>query len=407
MSHFSSVIPRHVRLRTNLLPGALRPGALLPGEWVLAAFVLYAFVRLAISGDFRLEQHSLPRTDFLIVFILVLASRLFVQYRRTPWPAETSGARRFHLAFLFLFLGFLPLVVPPLPSLRPAGGWEGATFDLVIAVFAWVDIVLLVLAPFMLFWLASAQHIKAHGRLDTLGMFRGGWRATLRSLREWVPLLALIYFYSLMSKVIGRGVFGDQDAALGAIDRALFFGHDPRVLCEAIISRPLSEWLSACYVFYLPLLPLVMAVVFAKRDPAPFRELSFALTLTFAIGYITYTFVPAQGPLFVDHFAVNLDAYVGASLRAQLIDRSRVPRDCFPSLHTAISLTLLWGAFRHSRRLFWMLAPIVLSIPFACVYLRYHYVIDILAGVALFAGVAAITSRSKTLQTAFRLNLET
>jgi membrane-associated phospholipid phosphatase len=63
---------------------------------------------------------------------------------------------------------------------------------------------------------------------------------------------------------------------------------------------------------------------------------------------------------------------------------------------------LLWGAFRHTRRLFWVLAPFVLCIPFACVYLRYHYVVDILAGLLLFLGVTVATTRSRALQEAFR-----
>jgi membrane-associated phospholipid phosphatase len=275
--------------------------------------------------------------------------------------------------------------------------------DVFIALYSWGEIVLLVLAPFALFWLASAQHIKAHGRLDSVGMVRQRWRGALSTLRDWLPLIALLYAYGLMGPVIGRGFFGDQDTALARMDRALFFGNDPAHLCERIISRPLSEYLSACYVFYLPLFPLVMATVFAKHDPAPFRELAFALTLILAVGYVTYTVVPAQGPLFVEHFDVSLDAYIGNRLRAQLMDRTRVPRDCFPSLHTGASLTLLWGAYRHVRPLFWVIAPIVLSIPFACVYLRYHYVVDVLAGMALFAGIAGWTSRSERLQRAFRL----
>jgi hypothetical protein len=33
----------------------------------------------------------------------------------------------------------------------------------------------------------------------------------------------------------------------------------------------------------------------------------------------------------------------------------------------------------------------VATIPFACVYMRYHYVIDVLAGIALFATLAVVT----------------
>jgi len=374
---------------------------LLPGEWVLGAFMLYAVGRLFVAGDFTLNQKSVPRSDFAIVFLVVLCIRQLLEYRRTPWPEDAVGQRRLHFVFLFLFLGFVPMVLPHLPSLHPADGWEGGASEVFLALYGWAQVVLLVLVPFALFWIASAQHIKVHGRLDSIGMIRGGWRGAVSTLRDWMPLVALLYFYGLMGPVIGRGLFGDQDALLARLDRAMFFGHDPRVLCEALISRPLSEWLCACYVFYLPLFPLVLAWVFAKRSPAPFRELSFAVTLALAVGYVLYTVVPAQGPLFLDHFDVSLDAYLGARLKAQLMDRTRVPRDCFPSLHTGVSLTLLWGAYRHVRPLFWVLAPIVLSIPFACVYLRYHYVVDVIAGFVLFALVATLTVRSRRLQLAF------
>ncbi len=382
------------------------PFKLLPAERVLAAFLAYAVARLIAAGDFTLNQRSMPRLDFVIVFLLVLVIRALVSYRREPWPPPCAAARRIHLLFLGLFLACLPLVLPRPPSLRPAawgreGSWEGALPDVFLSFYGWTQTVLFVVTPFALYWLASAHHIKLHGRLDTVAMVRGGWRAAIGTLRDWLPIMALLYAYGLMGPVIGRGLFGDQDAALARIDRALFFGHDPRWLCQAVISRPLSEWLSACYVFYVPLFPIVLLPVFAKRDPAPFRELGFALTLTLATGYVLYTVVPAQGPLFVDHFDVNLDAYVGASLREQLMDRTRVPRDCFPSLHTGASLTLLWGAFRHVRPLFWVLAPVVGCIPIACVYLRYHYVIDVVAGAALAAGVAAVATRSPRLQEAF------
>jgi membrane-associated phospholipid phosphatase len=191
-----------------------------------------------------------------------------------------------------------------------------------------------------------------------------------------------------------------MDAPLARIDRAMFLGHDPRVLLEPWISVPLSTWLSATYVLYVPLVPVVVGLVFAREELFPFRELSFALTLTLATGYILYTVVPAVGPLFLDHFDVPLDGYYGDWIKRDLLDKARIPRDCFPSLHTAVSLVLGWGAFRHVRALFWVVLPVVASIPFACVYLRYHYVIDVLAGVVLFLGVVAVTKGSR-LRAAF------
>ena len=77
-------------------------------------------------------------------------------------------------------------------------------------------------------------------------------------------------------------------------------------------------------------------------------------------------------------------------IKEQLMDRTRVPRDCFPSLHTCLTVLLMWGAWRHARSVFWALLPFTVFIPFACVYLRYHYVADVLAGLTLFAIVALV-----------------
>jgi hypothetical protein len=339
----------------------------------------------------------LPPLDLLIVLCVVLSMRQFSTYRRSPWPAGTERARRLHFAFLAVgtFVGLLAELA--IPDLRPApGGGGGAATQTVLALHAWAFTLLALAAPFALLWLTSADFIKVHGRLDTVAMVRARFRGGLRAIRDWLPLLALVYAYGLLEPVIGRGLVGDLDGPLARVDRALFLGRDPAVLLSGIIARPLSTWLSACYVLYVPLLPLVLGLVFAKRDPGPFRELALAVTLVLAVGYVGYTLVPAQGPLFVQHFDVSLDGYYGDWIRRDLMDPARVPRDCFPSLHTAVSLTLLWGAWRHLRPLFWCVLPVVLSIPFACVYFRYHYVADVLAGVLLFVAAASVAARIHT-----------
>ena len=68
------------------------------------------------------------------------------------------------------------------------------------------------------------------------------------------------------------------------------------------------------------------------------------------------------------------------------------PRDCFPSGHTEIPLITLWLAYRFKRRLFWVYLPIVMGLVCSTVYLRYHYVIDVIAGMAL-AGIVILLAR--------------
>jgi len=375
-----------------LAPCSAPPTVVRPSERVLVAFLAYAAVRLAASHDAHLRLRAVPPLDLLLVLGLVVVVRLARDYRRVPWPPSTEAARRLHFAQVGLFVLLAAGLAATVPALRPAPGTGGgAATELVLRIYAWTMAALALVVPFALFWLASAAHIKAHGRLDTLGMLGEQGPRALAVARDWGPLVTLLYVYGLLEPVIGVGLFGDMDLPLARLDRAMFAGHDPRVLLQALISPPLSVWLSACYVLYVPLLPAVLGAVFARRDPAPFRELSFALTVTLAAGYVLYTVVPAEGPLFLDRFDVPLDGYYGDWIKRDLLDPHRVPRDCFPSLHTAVSLVLAWGAFRHARPLFWATLPVVASIPLACVYFRYHYVVDVIAGGALFAAVVALT----------------
>jgi membrane-associated phospholipid phosphatase len=58
-------------------------------------------------------------------------------------------------------------------------------------------------------------------------------------------------------------------------------------------------------------------------------------------------------------------------------------RAAFPSLHTAVSLSMLICAWRFLRTWFWMALPFVLGLWASTIYLRHHYAVDLLAGFVL------------------------
>jgi len=68
-------------------------------------------------------------------------------------------------------------------------------------------------------------------------------------------------------------------------------------------------------------------------------------------------------------------------------------RDAFPSLHTAVTLLTLAFAFKYLRWLFWLLLPVCIGLLVATVYLRHHYVIDLIAGVFLALAAYLIIPR--------------
>jgi membrane-associated phospholipid phosphatase len=59
--------------------------------------------------------------------------------------------------------------------------------------------------------------------------------------------------------------------------------------------------------------------------------------------------------------------------------------DCFPSGHTELTILAWWGSRQLSNRWFGVYFAYTPCIIFATVYLRYHYTVDLLAGVATAA----------------------
>jgi membrane-associated phospholipid phosphatase len=180
----------------------------------------------------------------------------------------------------------------------------------------------------------------------------------------------------------------DYDAALVAFDRALF-GTDPTVALEKIATPFLSDVLTVFYALYY-FHPIVLGTLVLLDDrgrPALARDFpryAFVMVFVFYVSYACYFFVPAIGPRYTLAHAGPLPR--GAI--AQAIDHTldvleKNKRDCFPSGHTMVLVAVLLEAYRRSRKTFWFFLPFAVGLILATVYCRYHYVADVIAGLAL------------------------
>jgi membrane-associated phospholipid phosphatase len=198
------------------------------------------------------------------------------------------------------------------------------------------------------------------------------------------------------------------DQALIAIDHAVFGLHPTQWLASH--SHPVAtEILQIAYSsFYL--LPFVLVVdLYRKKRMQAFRLTFLTIILGFYLSYFGYVAVPAIGPRFTLHTFSNLDEELpgafastqirawlnaGESISADTADPARtVQRDCFPSGHTQITLLVIVLAFRYRARTRWLLAPVGTLLIIATVYLRYHYVIDVAAGIVFAWGTIVLMRR--------------
>lgn len=205
-------------------------------------------------------------------------------------------------------------------------------------------------------------------------------------IRDWFPfLVVLLMYYSLWGDATHLLVTRDRDAALIALDQKLF-GFQASVALQRIVSPPLTSWMEFAYAFHIINIPLVACFIYLRRSRKRFREMmSGVLVITF-FGLLGYLLVPAIGPIYTlrDQFTVPLSQPLAVVNRQiDFLDFARIKRDVFPSLHVGISFVVWLYAYRNSRRLFWILSPLILSLWVSTVYLRYHYLIDAVAGLAL------------------------
>jgi membrane-associated phospholipid phosphatase len=206
------------------------------------------------------------------------------------------------------------------------------------------------------------------------------------TFRDWFPMLLIVLmYYSLWGKGTLLLVPHDRDAMLLVWDQKLF-GADPTLYFQRFISPPLTAWMQFAYAFHLYVIPLVACFIYLYRPRNRFREMMCGLVVISFFGILGYLIVPAIGPEYTLHklYTVPLTQPLAIFNRQiEFMNFARIRRDCFPSLHVGISFLVWLYAWRNSKRLFWILGPLILSLWCSTIYLRYHYAVDCVAGFLL------------------------
>ena len=205
------------------------------------------------------------------------------------------------------------------------------------------------------------------------------------------PLPVVFALYSTLNPLIDRVSPTLMDPFILRADHLLFGGY-PAVYFAGDLPPPLVDLLMIAYVSYYAW-PVAMAVRLYVRGeheqlqpvhhPGGAGNLAELPVLRAGPGHRPALHPgeplrrPAQGWL------------LGTALYEALL-RSPMIRDCFPSGHTALSLLILWYAFRHDRRFFWVMLPFAVGIISATLLMRFHYVLDLVFAVPFLLGVHAL-----------------
>ena len=210
--------------------------------------------------------------------------------------------------------------------------------------------------------------------------------AALRFVRHWYPLPLYIFFFEELGGLVHAIFPSWLDRWFIAFDYNIAGVH-PSVWLARFASPALNDYMQFAYMTYFLYLVILPAILYMQKDRLAFWTVMVSTALAHYSVYVISLLLPVESPYY--SLAVfNAKTLPGGYCTAliYLIERfGRVHGAAFPSAHVAGSMVAILASWRYRRWLFWICLPFFASMCVATVYGRYHYVADVLAGLAVGA----------------------
>ena len=204
------------------------------------------------------------------------------------------------------------------------------------------------------------------------------WRIRLL---YYPSIMALAFYY--LAPAMALLETPTADALLNGWDIALL-GRNLSAACQSIATPWMTDLMMAAYLFYF--IYLVWGpTTYCIQDLPRFRLCMVGLFTVHGLGFLGYTIWPAGGPHLHLPFEQPLLGTWFTELVTPMILSGSNGVDVFPSLHFAVSLYLLGFDWLFNRRRFWWVLGPCAALWASTIYLRYHYFVDLLAGMGLTA----------------------
>jgi membrane-associated phospholipid phosphatase len=198
------------------------------------------------------------------------------------------------------------------------------------------------------------------------------------------PALTVTVIFTLYSSLGRLGVEAmpyRADAALSWLDNRLL-GFDPSLALEPYLTSARVEFFSFVYAAFIPYIYVTIALNSLGRPPLERDQFLTGWVFSYFLSYLGYIFVPAHGPVLFQaaDYQGPLSGGYFYDVVVRGVEATGGLQGAFPSLHVGGSLYLCLSEFRTNRLRGLIYLPLVLLIYAATIVLRYHYVIDLIAG---------------------------
>jgi membrane-associated phospholipid phosphatase len=258
----------------------------------------------------------------------------------------------------------------------------------------------------VLFLAHATGVVLIHVLIQVQARFRSAkW---LDFLRHFYPVILYTAFF-IETGSLNRMFFKDYLDPLFAQWEQQLFGCQPSVLfMQKFPWLALSEMFYISYFSYYVMIFGVGLALFLRSRQQFFHYIS-VVSFLFYVCYVIYVILPVIGsraffrqvdgyslPEATQQLAIT-DAYPDAvqvgpffHIMKWVYRVFEAPGAAFPSSHVAVALCTVFFSFRYLRPIRYLHLAVAVMLCLATVYCRYHYVIDVLAGLVTAAAVVPV-----------------
>ena len=203
----------------------------------------------------------------------------------------------------------------------------------------------------------------------------------LDSVRQFLPFLFVGYWYS-ETFYFSEILFKNKDLFFYSLDER-FFGCQPSLVFSQLMPQAWFSELMYFGYFSLYLFLFGIPIWFWFRKKVHFDRVVFVLMLSIFLFYCIFDMLPVVGPQF--YFSPKEvcvpDGYFFCWLVRFIQKMGENPTGSFPSSHVGITTVILLLTWRNERKLFWSMLPLAIILMFSTVYIKAHYLVDVMGGI--------------------------
>jgi membrane-associated phospholipid phosphatase len=240
-----------------------------------------------------------------------------------------------------------------------------------------------------------------------------GWHPALKFAVYAAPFFLLGLGYEILRRLVrfrGEVHVGD----LFALEARLFpvtTSSGTRALSDVIAAHtnPFLDVITGVTYFLFMLEVFGVATYLFFRARPKMLELSLAFMIVNLCGWTLWIIYPAAPPWYVDAYGtgpafgnvasspaglLRFDALLHYPLAANFYAKSANVFGAMPSLHVAYATLVAWVVYPLGGKLRFFAIAFAVSMAFSAVYLRHHYILDVLAGALLVPPLAMLGKRA-------------